>query len=290
MEFLDAIESIRAEEASVQRLFGGEGQRTATRSGKTSPQYLSRLSEAAQFVGKFMKGQVSGHLFQEAMTTSDFPILFGDIIDRTLLAEYREWPSTWQSIAQRKVVQDFRPVELDPPMLGGETRLERVKELAEYPEAALSEQARLTLSVKKYGRRMEFSWETTINDDRDRLRDIPMRFGRAARRSEEFFAAELYVGASGPNTNLYSNGNGNIVNIANGASVNNPALSIAGLQDALLVLSKMVDEDGNPIFVEMVELVVPPALEIPARNILNATELEITAASGGGQRDDGTVG
>lgn len=290
MDFLQVVEEIRAEEATVGRIFRGDGTRNPSRRGKGTPEYMAKLTEAATFIGQFMHGRVSSRTFMEVMSTSDFPILFGDVIDRTMLAEYREWPSTWQSIAQRKVVPDFRPVELEQPILGADSRLDRVKELSEYPEESLSEQPRLTLSVKKYGRRMAFSWETIINDDRERLRDIPQRYGRAARRSEEYFVTELYAGASGPHTSLYTAGNKNIINTTNGAATNNPALSIAGLQDAMLVLSRMKDEDDNPIFVEAVELVVPPALEIVAQNILNAIQLEITAASGGGQRDNGTIG
>jgi hypothetical protein len=41
------------------------------------------------------------HRLQEAMSTSDFPLLFGDIIDRSMLGRYREWPTVWAQLARR---------------------------------------------------------------------------------------------------------------------------------------------------------------------------------------------
>lgn len=290
MEFLDLLESIQQDAASAANLFGNEG--TPIRAARrNSPRYKMALLEATKFVADIFAGRRHPNRLIEVMSTDDFPLLFGDILDRQVLANYREWPSTWPQIARRVTVNDFRPAQFDYSLLGGDTRLSTVEELEEYPEAERTERAPVTWSVKKYGRTMGFSWEAMINDNLDRLKDIPEVLGRAARRTETRFVVEMYVDANGPHATLYSNTNGNIINTTNGASANNPPLSIAGLQDAFLVLSKLVDPDtGEPILVDMVTLVVPPALEIVARNILNAIQLEITAASAGGVRDNGTTG
>lgn len=270
-DLLQVIETIRAEEASVQTLFGGEG-RGARRGGKNSA-YMAKLAEAAKLLADVITGRKSSYWLKEAMTTSDFPILFGDILDRQMLAAYREYPSTWQNYVHRATVRDFRTVERTPGMLGADQELETVKESSEYPEAKLTEQSPYTYKVAKHGRRVPISWETLINDDLQRLTDIPVRLGRAARRSESRFATKLYVDANGPHASLYTGGNKNIV-------TGNPALSIAALQSALQVMAAQVDEQGEPILIEMVELVVPPALEIVAQNILNATQIELSEAGG----------
>ena len=268
-DLLQVIETIRAEEASVQKLFGGEGQGAHT--GARSASYKQRLAEAAKLIADVLQGRKGTHYLREAMTTSDFPILFGDILDRQMLAAYREYPSTWQNYVHRATVRDFRTVERHPGILGADQELAEVKEQGEYTEAALSEQSPYTYKVAKHGRRVPISWETLINDDLDRLTDIPTRLGRAARRSESRFATRLHADANGPHAALYTVGNKNIV-------TGNPALSIVGLQSALLVLAAQVDEQNEPILVETVELVVPPALEIVAQNILNATQLELSEA------------
>lgn len=264
-EFLDTIETIRAEEASVQRIFAGEG-RSIRGLRRNDPVYLGKLAEAGGLIEGVIKGRRPLYHLSEAMTTSDFPILFGDILDRTLLASYRETPSTWNAVVQQRTVRDFRTIKMRT-IDGAESPLDEVPEQTEYPEKALSE-GEYELVVKKYGRRMAFSWEARINDDLDFFTSIPQRFGRAARRTEERLVWDLFVGTAGPDATFFSSGNGNRV-------TSNPVLSITSLQTALTQLAAQVDADGDPISLDMVTLAVPPALEIVARNILNAVQLEI---------------
>lgn len=275
-ELLEMIETLRTEQADVHRLFGGEGQRTSGRA--KSPDYKRKLLEAANLIGDVFEGKRDLFYFREAMTTSDFPTMFGDIIDRTMLGTYREKPPTYRNYAKIGRVRDFRTVK-KYAIDGGESRLGLVAEQQEYPEGSVSETP-FSWAVKKYGRRFPFSWEAIMNDDLGALKDIPQRMGRSARRTEEFFASGLFVDASGPHASLYSNTNKNIVNTTNGAASNNPVLSIGALQQALIVLSKQVDADGEPIEIGMVHLVVPPALLVTAKNILNALQIELTEAGG----------
>lgn len=276
-ELLQVIESIRGQEATVDRIFRREtaeghvpvsaGRRHA------DPAYPARLAEFATFLGEVISGHKDPYYLREAMGISDFPLMMGDVLERTLLANYREWPATYQNYVAAKDVRDFREVK-EFTLEGAEKPLEVVPPQTEYPERAPVEGS-YAWSVQKRGARMPFSWELIVNDDLDALTDIPQRFGRAARRSEEFFATELFVDANGPHASFYSAGNKNIVNIANGASANNPALSISALQDALTVLYKQTDADGEPIMIDAIELVVPPALKVTADQIVNTTEYRV---------------
>ncbi|MER7213208.1 Mu-like prophage major head subunit gpT family protein [Streptosporangium sp. NPDC000239] len=272
MQLLDLIETYHAQDASTERLYAREGRRV--RGGRNTAQYKESLLEAANLYEGVLNGRTPFWRLQEAMTTSDFSYLFGDIIDRQMLASYQHMPVLWQSIARRGVVRDFRSVDrftLD----GGEAVLSEVKQASEYPAAAVVD-GRYQYAVKKYGKRLPFTWESFVNDDLGALRDLPTRLANAARFSEERFATDLYAGTTGPDSTFFASGNANIV-------TSNPTLSVAGLTTALNVLAAQVDTDGNPIYVNAVWLVVPPALEITANNIINATE--ILAADGGG---DGT--
>lgn len=269
-EFLDLLETLKAEDASAQRLFGDAGT-SIRRMRRDSPTYKRALVEAAELVSGVYKGRTPMYRLQEAMSTSDFPLLFGDILDRQLLGVYLEWPTIWPMVAKRETVRDFRTVSRFATD-GAEAVLPEVPQGSEYPEASMSE-TRYQYAVKKYGRRVPFLWETFINDDLDGLRSTPERIAKAARMSEEKFATSLYTSAAGPNTTFFAAGNNNIV-------TGNPALSVAGLTTAFGVLWAQVDKDGNPVYTGQVRLVVPPALAITARNILNATQ--ILAAAGGG--------
>jgi len=287
MEVLELLESVQQEAATVQKLFGDAGVRTPTRRGQTNTTYMKALQETAKLLADVKVGRQPMWMLQEAMSTSDFPILFGDVLDRVMLARYERIPEEWRSYARFTTVRNFLPQEIQKNWgLGSEGLLEEVKELEEYPERAIEEQARVTWRVKKYGARIGLSWEMIVNDENGFFGDLPDRLAEAARRTEVNLVSTQFIGLTGFNTSLYNNTNGNIVNIANGAATNNPPLSITALQDAMTVLSNMRDEDGQPIFIDMVTLVVPPALEIPARNLLNAIQLEITQAPG--VRDGGS--
>lgn len=266
-DFLETIESIKAEEASVDRIFRNEG-RSIRGMRRSDPRYIGQLAEAAGFIEEVTSGRRPFYHFQEAMTTSDFPLLFGDVIDRMLLGNYQEAPYSWNQIVSRKTVPDFRTVRrftID----GAQAVLDTVPEESEYPAAALTE-GRYEYAVQKYGRRIPFAWEAMINDDLDALKDVPDRFGRAARRTEERFVSGLFCSSTGPNATFFSSGNKNVVTA-------NPPLSIVALQLAMQVISAQRDADGEPIALEMMTLWVPPALEITANNIANATQLWLGA-------------
>jgi hypothetical protein len=271
MEFLELVETLRAEEATADRLFKGEGMGVRKMYLKRSANYAKRLAEAAKLIANVAKGRAPSYRLQEAMTTSDFPYLFGDVLDRQVLAAYREAPTTWSNFAKRSVVRDFRAVKRFS-VYGADQVLSEVKEREQYEKEAINENAPYTYAVKKYGRRLDFSFETIVNDDLDVLTDGPVRLGRAARRSEQKFVTGLYVDANGPHASMYTDG----VNKLTG----NPALSLAALQTGMEVMSKQVDENGEPILIEMVELTVPPALEVTALNYLNALQIELTERGG----------
>lgn len=239
--------------------------------------YRRAVRETMRLIDRVRSGELPDQWLREAMATSDFALLFGDIIDRQMLGTYAETPQTYRQIMRPGTVRDFRTVNRFV-MDGAENVLDEVKELGEYKAAKVTP-TKYPISIKKYGRRMPFSFETMVNDDLQAITDTPARFSRAARRSEQRFATGIYVASGGPNSSIYSVGNKNLVTIANGASVDHPKLSINGLQDGMIVLGNMKDTDGEPITIEAVILEVPTTLEITAQNILNATQLIIGADS-----------
>lgn len=268
-EMLEVIETLRQEEADVSKLFEKDlGTPVAHKAKRIQP---ADLLGAARFIEQVEKGKRPMYHLKEAMTTSDFPLMFADIIDRQMLGQYNSLPQTYQTIMRTSTVTDFRNVKRFA-VDGAEGALPEVKERAEYPETPLTE-SKDEFAVKKVGRRIDLSWEAMVNDDLDAFRRNPERLAIAAKRSEEKFATELYVGANGPHASLYTSGHKNIV-------TGNPELSIEALQKAFVLLSEQSDNDGEPIWTEMMTLVVGPALKVTAENILHATELWLNTAGG----------
>jgi len=211
-------------------------------------------------------------IFRENLTRSDFPLLTGDVIDRMMLGRYREFPAVWRQFALvRNTLRDFRKVS-SLAIDGAEGQLSEQGESEELEYAKLSE-SDTTYAAKKYSKGVKLSFELLMNDNIDAFSTIPDRLGRGGARTVARFATGLYVYASGPHNSLYTSGNGNIV-------TGNPPLSITALGLAWKILRNMKDADNEPMVIEAAVLVVPPALEVTARNILNAVQIFMTNTGG----------
>jgi hypothetical protein len=272
-DFLETLDTIRTETAggaTRSKLLEGAG--VSVRPRTQTPRQKLALLEATKLVERVYRGEsYAKYLLEEAMTSSDFPLLFGQIIDRTLLAGYQEQPVSYESYCKVRTVKDFREVA-DYATDGGEGVLPEVGENGQYANSSLSE-TEYKFLVKVYGRKIALSFQMLINDDLDAFRDIPQRLGKAARRTEERLATQLFVGASGPHASLFSVGNGNILS-------GNPVLNVTSLGNAITHFMSQNDADGEPIEIEAMVLVVPPALYVTSRNLLQSSELRITVAGG----------
>lgn len=239
---------------------------------RNTPQWASRVAECAEMMHAVLIGRRPMWHLQEAMTTSDFPLLFGDLLYRQLLGSYKPYPVTYPQWTRSVTVNDFRTMNLYTIDGGQAVMTAPILERGPYPEIKFTE-GRYQISVKKYGRRYSITFEMVINDDLNAFSQRPQLMATGARRSEEYLATTLAFDANGPHASFFTSGNKNIV-------TSNPALSIAGLQTAMQVMAAQVDAEGEPVVITAVTLVVPPALQITAQNILNTTQIRL-AESGG---------
>ena len=241
-----------------------------------SPQYLAKMDEARRLFDKASSGDYRAMAdLREALSTSDFPLLFGSVLDRELMAQYEALPSVWSQFARRTTVRDFRAKKL-VDLIGGRGILEKVPELDEYPERKPTE-GEYSLTVAKRGAIIRLSWEMIVNDDLDSFRRLPQDLAQSAIETEDYVATQLLTDGDGPNAALFN------ATAVNGSSTNllsgNPALTTTSLSDALTAISNRRDRDNRPVAINGFALVVPPALEVAARNILGATEIRITSGS-----------
>lgn len=208
----------------------------------------------------------------ESMTLSDFPLLTGDVLDRMMLARWRDFPSAWRQFMRvNSNLRDFRTVRRIASD-GLEGVWDSVPEQAEINYGSLSETG-YTYAPQKYAKGAKISFEALMNDDLGAFEEIPDRLGRGGARTVSRFATTLYVDTNGPHASLYTGGNGNII-------TGDPALDISSLSDAYGQIRTATDADGQPIMIESVVLVVPPQLEVVARNILEAVDVRMTSAGG----------
>jgi hypothetical protein len=249
--------------------------RQNAQTNRNTTDYKQRLLEAQTYLNNLRTRQTRIPL-REAMSTSDFPNLFGDILSRRLAADYMVYSADWTAYAERRMVPDFRNVKTFAVYGGDQLLTEAPEGTTGVGYKAVEDRELTDYAVKKYVSKIQLTMEALVNDDLGAFDRLPTKLAAGARRSEEKFVTELYAGTSGPLAAVYSATNNNVV-------TSNPTLSISALQTAYAVLKNQTDENGLPIFIDAVTLVVPPALEITARNILNATQLQVGLV---GQGDD----
>lgn len=237
------------------------------------PQFsMARITEANDLIynsvyqGKVIAPHVREFLLREALTTSDFPLLFGDVLDRQMLAAYKATPPVWKSFCHLSTVPDFRDAYRFK-MSGGDEALAAVSEKGEYLASGRAT-TRYIINVTKYGRQYDISWEAMVNDDLDALKDTPLRFANAAMRTEHRIASGLYV----HNDTLATAGRGNLTT---------NLLTIANLETGLEWFGARTDVGGEAIAVRAKFLVVPPSLELTGMKILSSPMQVISDNAGG---------
>lgn len=263
--------NITDESAEGARATAGLG-RGVTRYEDLPPQKKREVIEAVRMYDAACSGNKRKMAdFEEALTRDDFAYLFGVGLDRQLLSIYEVIPTEWQQYATPTTVRDFRPKSL-VDLLGGRGLLSEVPERGQYPADSVSD-TQYQISVKKYGKRIGISWEMTVDDDLDALRSLPQRQATAARATEDYHAIKALVGAAGPDSTFFAGGNGNLIS-------GNPVLSRSSLAAAISqVTTRLDDQDDLPVILPGLILLVPPSLELTAKDIISTTERRITDSS-----------
>lgn len=116
-------------------------------------------------------------------SSSDFPLLLGNVVDRKLRAAYEETPSLWRQFATQSNAVDFREknsVRIDG-MVG---EFEKVVEGGEYKYDGSAESGE-SWKVEKYGKIIPITWEALINDDLGAFNRIPTAIAQRAKQKQD---------------------------------------------------------------------------------------------------------
>ncbi|PTT05925.1 hypothetical protein DBR24_00640 [Pseudomonas sp. HMWF006] len=157
-------------------------------------------------------------------STSDFPLLLGSTVNRTLRAAYELAPQTWRPLGRPTTVPDFRAVTR--AALGDIAALEKIKEHGEYQYGTLEEEG-APIKVAKFGKIIAITWEAIVNDDLGAFTRVPQALGAAAAQTESDVVWSLLLG--NPNytdgTPIFHADHGNLA--ASGGAINTTTLAAA---------------------------------------------------------------
>jgi phage head maturation protease len=185
-------------------------------------------------------------------STASLGVLMSSV-PKMMLAEFEQAPASCDALADWKAVPDFKEQSMYRLLVKG--GLEEVGGDGEIKHGSLSEfSTRIALGT--YGRLFTITRKALVNDDAGALATIPrVLVMEAARLRGEKFAALL---TANPDS-FFSESNGNTIA---------DALSTAGLNAALVALRTQTDADGRALNLAPFALLVPPALESTARQLL----------------------
>lgn len=172
------------------------------------------------------------------VSTSDFPIILGNVINRQLRAEYAYAQPTFRQWTRQTTATDFR--EMTRVQLGELGSFEEVFEGGEYKQPEIPKEAKESYKIKKYGQIIAITWETLINDDLDAFSRMPMRIAQAAARKQSDL---IYAILSG-NPKM---GDGVVLFHANHANLAGAgaAITIDSLAAGRLAIRKQTGIDGK---------------------------------------------
>ena len=141
------------------------------------------------------EGYLSGHrLIKAAMTTSDFPSILENSLNKAIRRGYETEPASHRAWVRVQPVSDFR--DQARPILGSAPELETVLEMGEYKHGSM-EDDKATYKVTKFGRIVSLSWEALVNDDLGAFLRVQPALGQAARRKEADVVYALFTDNSG---------------------------------------------------------------------------------------------
>lgn len=205
---------------------------------------------------------------EEALTSSAFPTIAGEMISSVIVDGYESFPKNAMKLL--RVVPSKRKVS----QIAGWSaigRVAKVNERENYPEINPPGEKFFTINNVKHGGMLTLTKETIFFDQTGQLIDRARQIGEEAGRSQDEIAWNAITGTAvdsynpqGVATALYSAGNVNLL-------TTNP-LGTTGWENADIELTKAVDDNtGKPIWVfgDRPIMVVPAGLKQVAWKLKN---------------------
>ncbi len=207
---------------------------------------------------------------RESGSTSDFPAILGNVMYRRLIEWAGTVPDKWRMYSAIAEAPDKRP---QTTIVGYESEdLLAVSETGAYVDSPLAD-ASFQWQVNTFGRAFSITRDVIINDDLGYIRQQPKRFGRAANRTLAKFVSQTILEGNG----LAFDGNA-LFDTSNHSNLTTSAsFDATTIQDAI---TAMRNQTVLGVFhaVEPKDLLIPPAFEWVARQLINSS---IIVASGG---------
>lgn len=273
MTLLEIAESISAETK-------GSSPSAHRRRLANNPAIMQEALGMARLIQHYREGSKRAALeLNEALTTSDLAqFASGMLIDREMLSNYDSLPTQWTKFLTPTTLKDFKPKYMSQLELGAQV-FKDVPERTAYPMAEGPTLGEYPIQGKKTGLLWGFSFEAQVNDDLDQLMLVPNQMPQMAVDTEDDRGLRLLINleTGALNTTFFSVGNANIGTLE---------LNAENLQTVITSLRTKRDSVTGAIIPSgTLQLVVGPALQFVAENILAADKVILVDSVTGTRRE-----
>lgn len=193
-------------------------------------------------------------------STSDFPLILQDVMNKRLIAAYEAAPKTFMPFCKRRDVSDFKAIKT--VALSGAPDLEEINEGGEYKHGTMSEEGQ-SYSLKTYGKMLYISRKAIIDDDLQAFTRFAPAFGESAAEKESDVVYGLLTGSGTLSDGqvLFHSTHKNLGTAG--------VLSETTLSQARKMLRKQTGvSQSRPLNLTAVYLIIPSALETAAEKML----------------------
>jgi phage major head subunit gpT-like protein len=202
-------------------------------------------------------------------STSDFSVILGNTVNRTLRAAYEAAPQTFRPLVRETTVSDFKSVTR--AQMGEAPKLEKVNEHGEFKRGTIGEGSE-SYKVTTFGKIVGITRQALINDDLGAFTRISQMFGaQAAQLESDLVWAEILSNPTmGDGVALFQLANHKNLQTA-------AAFAEAQITKMRTAMAKQVGIDGKTVLnIRPSFLIVPMELEAAAEKLINAQFVPVT--------------
>jgi len=212
-----------------------------------------------------MRAAMFPHLAANSgFSTMSLPRLLDNSANKSLQQAYREYPASWRTISAVRSANNFKEHRSLRAVLNG--TLDSVGNGGEIKHADMDEEA-YGFQVLTFAKMLAITRTNIVNDDLSAFSQVPAALGRMAARSlSDLVWKTVLLNTTYDLQTFWQSTNGNIINSPGGE------LSFDSLSAAIILMRNQQDADGMSLDIRPQTLVVPPALEMTARQLLRSAE------------------
>jgi len=235
----------------------------------------SLLDMARAFTG--YDGFDKQELISRAMSTSDFPLLLGNVANRVIAGAFDEEEGTFSLWTESVELPDFR-TRNEIALKNQNGRLQKLKEKSETKKIEFSEEGEAWALVS-YGAEFSLTRQMIINDDLSVFTGIVAEFGRMAKRTSNGLVYDLVQNKGDYTSHTMADGKAVFDATHNNLDSTGTALSSTSLTAGRTKMRRQKDGDIalniSPKF-----LLVSPENETTALQLLNS-ESDVGSSNSG---------